>query len=328
MTHTHHHRSSSKRTLRAGALLAAICLATPFTHADDIVKLNRGRMISASAWQGGELPTAADTAVFNSTTTNGADVSFNSNGKASALTWGALKVTDTGAAINLTNVSTLTIGELGDTILDMSAATGDLSFASGTLRFRTKGNSTVTLAKGRTLSVNNLSNHSGTRTYTFDGEGTVIVNGNFLTGGAASAVIAGGRLILNSGGTSPSIPVRVAAGAGFGRTHNSPIDFAGSLRFLEDAYAILSLGENASHATLNRTGGLWSFATKQAFYFEASQGAKPGTYAGIITGLSGTERGLSSIEDWKILNEGWEGSFVLNGNAIDLVLTALPAKAE
>jgi hypothetical protein len=98
------------------------------------------------------------------------------------------------------------------------------------------------------------------------------------------------------------------------------------LTFSDGATVTLSLGAAGAHSTLARTGGTWAFdATSQAFTFD-DLGAATGSYAGIFTGLAGTETGLSDIANWSITNSGWTGVFSYNGgtNSVDFNLTAIP----
>lgn len=280
----------------------AVILATANSlTAADVVKLNSGENLNTStSWEGESLPGSGNTATFNATTTdNGNAISFRAAGNTSSQTWGALKVTDTGATITVVDMGTITVGALGGTIIDMSQATGDLTFSSSgstarSLRLSTSSGGTINVKAGRTLTTHNLTNNSGTRTYTFTGGGDIIVNGdNFLTGGAATGIVDGANLYLN--GAASGGKLNITAGSALGRTALSALSLEKDTIFATGSIISLAI-EDLDFASLHYVDGVLAFSSTQLFYFEGDISER--RYDGIITGLTGNEAGLASIDQW------------------------------
>ncbi len=163
-----------KSRLRLTSVLLAALLAASASHAADVVKLSTGALSADASWTGGLVPGSANTAVFDGTTTvtSGAGATFDASGSSTPLTWLGMKVTDIQGNLSFTNVATVTVGTGG---VDMSAATANVSFNSGTLRFG--GNSSLNIASGRTLTVANTGT-SANSTITLTGGGTLVTSGS------------------------------------------------------------------------------------------------------------------------------------------------------
>lgn len=168
-------------------------------------------------------------------------------------------------------------------------------------------NGTTTVNEG-TLLINNTSG-SGT------GTGAIVVNDGGRFGGTGSAT---GAVTVASGGS-------IVGGAGLAA---EDLSFSGDVSFGDGSIIELALGEAGAHSSLTRTGGTWSFDSDQAFLF-GDQGVQVGFYDNIITGLIGSETGLSSISSWSIQNEGWTGVFSYDGaGGVDLSITSFAAVPE
>jgi len=69
---------------------------------------------------------------------------------------------------------------------------------------------------------------------------------------------------------------------------------------------------------------MWTFNdVNQAFTF-LDLGATPGLYTDIMTLSAGLSGSGSNPANWTITNPGFVGTFILDGNTIDLNLTAVP----
>jgi fibronectin-binding autotransporter adhesin len=141
------------RGTRAALLTCAVFCTTAFqaqsatiTKADNTDALNL-----TTSWVGGVAPTAADTALWDSTVTGA-----NSSALGANLAVYGVQVTSPGGAIALTG-NTLTTGKGG---IDLSAATQDLTISSG-LTVGSFGRQTWSVANGRTLTLGAAPNKPG-----------------------------------------------------------------------------------------------------------------------------------------------------------------------
>jgi autotransporter-associated beta strand protein len=168
-------------------------------------------------------------------------------------------------------------------------------------------NGTTTVNAG-TLLINNASG-SGT------GTSTITVNNGGRFGGTGSAT---GAVTVASGGA-------IVGGAG---TAADDLSLSGNVTFNDGSVIELTLAGSGAHSSLTRTAGTWSFDADQSFLFGDS-GAQVGLYNNIISGLSGTESGLSSISSWSIQNAGWTGVFTYDGaGGVDLNITSFSSVPE
>jgi fibronectin-binding autotransporter adhesin len=173
-----------------------------------------------------------------------------------------------------------------------------------------------------TLAAALINNGSGAFSVQKDGVGKWILEGSNTYTGATN--VNAGTLVINGthGGTGA---IAVDGGATFGHTGNTALNLGGSTSFADDSIVTLTLASAGAHSSLNRTGGTWSFDSNQAFTFDLD-GATTGNYLGLITGLTGSEAGLSGVAGWTITNSGFAGTFSYDSvnNRVDLNVTAVP----
>jgi fibronectin-binding autotransporter adhesin len=162
-------------------------------------------------------------------------------------------------------------------------------------------------------------NGIGATSVTKSGTGTWVLTGANTYAGATTVSL--GTLLIN-GSSSGTGATTVAACATFGHTGNTALSLGGALTLSDNSFITLSLGAPGVNSSLARTGGVWAFDANQAFTFD-NLGATVGTYSGLITGLIGTETGISTISTWGITNAGWKGTFSYSGGSVNLDLTAI-----
>ena len=199
------HRSKTKVhsiNLKASLLICAAITASS-AHGAEILKLDSGQLYDAAGWDGGVLPSTADIGVFDSSTvTTGGGNSFSGSG----YYIGGYKVTDIAGPLTINGTTTYVYN--GGAI-DMSAATADVTFA-GTLRTNgpsSGANFTMTVASGRTLTLNYLTFSRNAYTMPINGGGTILVNGSTDGGGTnrvAFDVTGAGTTIGGTGTWKPS----------------------------------------------------------------------------------------------------------------------------
>lgn len=119
-------------------------------------------------------------------------------------------------------------------------------------------------------------------------------------------------------------PVTVNANAilqgGNGAT-GTTLTLGGALTLNPGSIIQLALGAGGTHSTLDQNGTTaWSFNSSQAFSI-INLGAEPGVHYDIITDLAASP-GITS--SWFITDPGFAGMFMVDGNTIDLNLTAVP----
>lgn len=281
---------------------------------------------------GGSLTTGNYTTIGN-LNLNGASVSSSAAGTASYQGFafrGTVTVGGSSAStISSTSSGALTYGyHLGaNTEFNVADATGssaaDLT-VSAALRNQSAGFSSA--AGGLTKTGAGTMVLGGANTYTGAtavSAGTLLVNGS--TTGSAVSVASGAKL----GGTGTVTgAVSVAGGGsvvgGAGTAASGSLSIAGNLSLLDNSKIELVLGPGLSHSSLARTSGTWAFDADQLFVFTGT-GFTIGTYQNIISGLTGTETGLSTIGSWTISGGQVQGTFSYDGaGGVDLQVTTVP----
>jgi autotransporter-associated beta strand protein len=166
---------------------------------------------------------------------------------------------------------------------------------------------------------------SGDNSYT---EATQVTQGTLLvTGSLAGSVDAKNATTI--GGTGTIFGATIESGAtllgGNGTTATGTLTSSSDVSLAGNSIIQLTLGGSGAHSSLARTGGDWVFDSNQEFSFTLAGGASAGTYNNLITGLTGSETGLSNIANWTILNPGVVGTFSLDGSGdVDLTISAIP----
>jgi|JI6StandDraft_1071083.scaffolds.fasta_scaffold00656_5 autotransporter-associated beta strand protein len=234
------------------ALGGCLLFTAPALHAATIVKANNTTAISSSgSWVGGVLPAAGDIMLFDSTVTG----ALTTSGAASMSAATAFQFTNIGGnvTIGVSNGATITLNNATPTYtMDMSAAAADVTIgttvgSSGTIRWASGVYGGISVATGRTLTMNsNFTNAGNTKTIAMTGGGNIIFNGSAGSGGAMGFSIQGGTTVTmnGTGGWSGSSAKEVISG-----TLNLGSDTALGA-------ATLTLGgTSANTPTLAATGG-------------------------------------------------------------------------
>lgn len=222
-------------------------------RAADIVKANNTNdLVVGSAWVGGVTPGTADMAVWDSTVT-GANTVRNTNGGTNP-NFAGIRIANPGGPVTLTfranSVTTLgTSSSASSTLIDMSAATQDLTFNAGTsgLRFAGGSNSiqTFDVVAGRTLAINSpLFAQANNKTLQLSGGGTVLIGG---------AISGSGSNLFGFRVNGPS--VTLSGGNTFGLGTGSFTVAAGSLNIANDAALGGVDGMTVSGGTVSPAGG-------------------------------------------------------------------------
>ncbi len=161
----------------------------------------------------------------------------------------------------------------------------------------------------------------------YTGPTTVSVGTLLITGSIGGSTVVDTGAILGGTGTVAAVTVNSggALQGGDGTAASGALTSGGAVAFADGSFIRLTLGAVGAHSSLARTGGTWAFASAQAFTFTLLPEAAPTTYDNVITGLAGTETGISSISTWLITNPGVTGIFSYDGaGGVDLAVTAVP----
>lgn len=141
-------RIRSLNALASCAALAAV-VTTLFVNSaaqavDRIKANNTTNLDQGASWAGGVAPGAADVGVWNNTVTGP-----NASALGTDQSWGGIRIANPGGAVTISAGNILTLGTSG---INMSAATQDLTIASG-LTLLGDAKQTWVVGSGRTLSV-------------------------------------------------------------------------------------------------------------------------------------------------------------------------------
>jgi len=187
-------RAGGVATLLAVGAVISFLAVKPVTAADVVKANNTTDLIVGSSWVGGVAPGSGDIAVWDSTVT-GANTVRNTNGGTNP-NFAGIRIADPGGPVTLTfrsgSVTTLgTSSSATSTLIDMSAATQDLTFNPGTFGLRFAGGSdstqTFNVASGRTLTINSpfISFGGNNKTLQFLGGGSVVIGGTISISGTS-----------------------------------------------------------------------------------------------------------------------------------------------
>lgn len=153
--------------------------------------------------------------------------------------------------------------------------------------------------------------------------GTLIVaNASGSATGTGAVAVKGGASLIGNGRITGAVSIESGGllAAGSGDAASGVLTLVGNVTLGDNSTIQISLGAG-SHSSLIAAGGSWTFDSDQSFSFLSFDAAE-GTYAGIITGLTGPV----DTTAWKIANSGWSGSFSYNAStsSIDFHLAAVP----
>lgn len=157
---------------------------------------------------------------------------------------------------------------------------------------------------------------TNTGTTSGHGSGNLIVMNGAVIGGT-------GRLAISAANTALTVKTGGTLLGGMGDQATGTLTIAGPANFETDSIIKLVLGAEGTHSSIARTGsGAWSFQSDQLFTFTLLEGvAADTTYTNILTGLAAN----TIVSGWRIApSSGVEGYFTMNGNNVNLVLTAIP----
>ncbi|MDF3056520.1 MAG: autotransporter [Rariglobus sp.] len=237
---------------------------------------------------------------------------------------------------SLVSSSSTSIVQVNPNSSNPATGTLELKNASGSATF-----AGVVRNGGTTTNVMNVTkNGAGTQIFTgvnlYSGA-TTVNDGMLLINNATGSGTGTSVVTVNDGGTfggtgAATGAITVADGGvllGGGGAATDDLSLSGNVTFSSGSILELALGASGAHSSLTRTGGVWVFDANQSFNF-LDLGATTGLYNNIVSGLTGTETGLTSISSsWVIVNNGWTGTFVYDGaGGIDLTLTSLASIPE
>ncbi len=214
---------------------------------------------------------------------------------------------DTGVS----GAQTVTFTVAGTNTYDLGGLQGADALALGANSLNVGGNDTDTTYTGNLTGTGALTK-VGTAKLLIDGtvSGLSLIDVTEGTFGGSGAIV--GAVTVGTDGA-------LQGGAAVG----SDLEINGAVTLAGGAEIKLTLGAGLNNSTLARLGGLWAFDNLQAFTF-TDLGATTGIYEGLITGLTGSEAGLATIENWVITNPGMIGEFTFTGGQVNLEVTNVP----
>lgn len=195
------------RSFIFGHLLLPAALISFPSSAQALTKANNTSALNlAASWSENVAPASTDVLLFNSTgvpASGGLTVAA-----ANATVGGLLQFTDIAGNVTITQGTnhTWTLGPSSNTPgftggIDMSAATADVAIGSSgrTLRWSSFNYGGISVASGRTLTINsNFTNAGNTKTIAMTGSGSIIFNGSAGAGGATSFNVNGANVTMNN----------------------------------------------------------------------------------------------------------------------------------
>jgi autotransporter-associated beta strand protein len=261
-----------------------------------------------------------------------------------AITGGTLKLSGSGTlgsssgSLTIGAGATLNLGGTSQTVGALNGSGGQIINSSGS-SILTVGNGggsgsyagsitntgTIALTKtgAGTQTLTGINSYTGATTVN---AGTLLINGSTASGSTIT-VNNGGTILGGIGNIGGKVNVgsgaTILGGTGsLGQTLTVSNTSSGAITLLSGSVIKLALGGSGAHSTLAHTGsGTITFDGNQAFTF-LDLGAQTTFYDNIITGT-----GLVSLStgNWHITNEGFSGTFMLDGSGnIDLTLSAVP----
>jgi autotransporter-associated beta strand protein len=232
---------------------------------------NANNLNLAGSWQDGVVPGAGDIALWDSTVTAANSVALGTN-----LSWSGIAVTNPGGAVSITSGNTLTLGDSG---IDMSAATSSLTISSGlTLG---AGNQIWNVTNGQSLTLNTgMFSRSAGATLNLQGSGVIsssmagLANDSSGSGGIVGpwatigsgantsyATLTGGNFASYNNGIAGtySIPTTVTAATNYVITTAGSVAFGAATRTLNTLLntagaSTLTWGNSASQINLVANG--------------------------------------------------------------------------
>lgn len=291
--------------------------AVSSSYAIDVVKENNTTaMNSASSWVGGALPGSTDNLVFNSTVDATTALTTLAFGNGQFL--GGITVTNPGGNITTRVSSNGTTTWANNALIDMSAATVDFNWSSGTMRVASANfNPTLTVASGRTLTIGGggINNQGNTKTLTMAGSGNIIYNVASGGGGAMNFNITGANVTMNAANNSWTAGTVTSGKLTLGNT-----DALTGKTLTVNAASGLGFGTGITSANLGGLAGSGDFALTNAdtSAVNLSVGSSNGsqTYSGSLSGGGSLTKTGSGTLTLSGSASNFTGGIALNAGAI------------
>jgi autotransporter-associated beta strand protein len=265
----------------------------------DNVKANNTLDLTNSASWTTSVPTASETAMWDSTV-----ISPNTTSLGSDLAFGGIAILNPGGPVTINAGNTLTLGA-APVDIDMTAATTNLTLNCDLAL----GAANVwNVATSRTLTMGGVV--SGTNTLTKKGAGTVIISGNTTYTG--STTVTGGTVKWTGNRTSPMGGIVDLTPVD---STNVVIDLSGDLPMGDQTFRV-GFGPGPGIVTVNHTAGAVTFTNGTMILLGAAS-TEQGTYN--LSGGSITTTSTSTNSDRGIIigvNTNCNGTFNLSGSGV------------
>ena len=170
-------------------MVGLLAASTVAVDAAEILRLSGSASLNdINYWSGGVAPGSSDVALFDGTSGAGGTTY-----STTSFYPGGWKFTDIDGPVTISNY-----GYVYGSGIDMSSATADVSF-TGQVRVGNVSFGNITVASGRTLTINNINTSNGKSAYTIgiSGGGTMLVNG--------TATATSSRMMFNVSGAGTTI---------------------------------------------------------------------------------------------------------------------------